>query len=71
MATKTVHRELSEAELNAPDLDDEGNLDVEHYPIPDGSTIRNPELRAAWDGAMKILNGEADAEESKENEGDV
>jgi hypothetical protein len=56
MATKTIHRRLSDAELNAPDLDDEGNLDVEYFPIPSGSGIENPELKAAWDEAIRILS---------------
>jgi len=56
MATKAGERKLSEAELNAPDLDDDGNLDVEHYPIPDGSGIKDEYLRSIWDEAVKGLN---------------
>jgi hypothetical protein len=53
MATKVIHRRLSEAELNAPDLDDEGELDVETFPVPDA---KDPALREAWEEAMRILN---------------
>lgn len=61
MAIKTTGRKLNEAEMNAPDLDD-GQLDVEHYPLPDGSTIEDPYVRAVWEEAVAGL-GEAVGEE--------
>ena len=60
MASKPLGRKLNEAELNAPDLD-EGVLDVETYPVPDGSNIDDPGLRAAWDEARRLIEtGEID-----------
>lgn len=47
---------MTEAELNAPDLDDDGNLDVEHYPVPDGVSVEDPYLRAVWDAAVRGLS---------------
>lgn len=49
---------LSEAEMNAPDLDDDGEFDVEHYPLP---ACDDPKLKAAWDEAMRIVQGGSDA----------
>jgi hypothetical protein len=46
----------TEADLNAPDLDEDGNLDVEHYPVPDGRAIRDPYLRGVWDDAVQSLD---------------
>ena len=71
MATKTVHRELSDAELNAPDLDDDGNLDVETFPVPDASEIDDPALRDAWAEALSILEDsqQSTVKESKDASG--
>jgi hypothetical protein len=55
MATKTT-RKLTEAELNAPDLDDEGELDVEHYPLPSAKGIKSKQLAAAWEEALSLLD---------------
>lgn len=67
MATKTTERRLTEAELNAPDLDDEGNFDVEYFPVPGSEGIEDPELKEAWEEAMRILDEEGDlAEEAGE-----
>jgi len=52
---------MSEAELNAPDLDDEGNIDVEHYPVPGGDDIADPYLREVWAESVKIINQEAES----------
>jgi hypothetical protein len=62
MATKTTGRRLTEAELNAPDLDDEGNFDVEYFPVPSSEGIEDPELKEAWKEAMRILDGNEDIE---------
>ncbi len=58
MAIKTGGRKLSEAELNAPDLDDDGNPDVETFPVPGGAGIDDDYLRAVWDEAVAGLDGE-------------
>ncbi len=55
MAIKPSGRKLSEAELYSPDLD-EGELDVEHYLVPDGSGFKDPYMRKAWDEALRLLN---------------
>lgn len=53
--------------LNAPDIGDDGEVDVEHYPWPGGEGIDDPVLKAAWDGAKRILeNGEPLDEEDEE-----
>jgi hypothetical protein len=54
VAIRPTKRKLTEAELNAPDLDDDGNLDVEHYPLPDSSGIKDPALAAAWDEMLEM-----------------
>lgn len=55
MASKALHHELTEAELNAPDLD-EGERDVETFLMPDASGIADPYLREVWEDAVKALN---------------
>lgn len=57
MAVRTSSRRLTEAELNAPDLDDDGDFDVEHYPLlaADVSAIDDPYLAEVWDAAVKLL----------------
>ena len=56
MAVKTTGRKLTEAEMNAPDLDDDGNLDVEHYELPDGDSITDPYLRKVWNDAINLVD---------------
>jgi hypothetical protein len=51
MASK-IGRKLSEAEMNAPDLDEDGNLDVEHYPVP---LVEGDDT---WNEAARQLNDE-------------
>jgi hypothetical protein len=62
MATKATGRKLSEAELNASDLDDDGNLDVETFPVPDGSAIEDPYLKNVWQRAVKDLDANDEEE---------
>jgi hypothetical protein len=67
----TKQPKLTEAQLNAPDLDDQGRLDVEHYPIPDAAEagMEDPYLASVWDGALKRLDeggfGQDDEEEEQ------
>lgn len=56
MAIKALGRKLTDAELNAPDLD-EGERDVETYLVPDGANITDPYLRAVWQEAADAVNG--------------
>lgn len=58
MAIQTDGPKLSEAERNAPDLDDDGNLDVEHYLVPDGDHIKDDYLRSVWEEVSRQLNGQ-------------
>ena len=60
MAVKTTVRKLTEAEMNAPDLDDDGNLDVEHYELPSGENITDPYLRKVWDSAVRLIQEDQD-----------
>jgi hypothetical protein len=60
MAIKTGERQLTEAEIYASDLD-EGIVDVETYPIPDGSEIADPYLRRIWAGAKAMIEGGEEA----------
>ena len=55
-------RRLSEAELNAPDLDDDGELDVETYLLPSVDGIEDPYLADVWEAAL----GEMDNEDTEE-----
>lgn len=57
MAIKALGRKLSDAELNAPDLD-EGEHDVETYLVPDGMDIEDSYLRAVWQEVAAAMNGE-------------
>jgi hypothetical protein len=61
MAIKASGRKLTEAELNAPDLDDDGNLDVEHYLLPDASGITDPYLRDVWETVRRTMPDEEEA----------
>ena len=38
--------------------DEEEDTDVETYPVPDGSEIKDAHLREAWDEAVRELDGE-------------
>ena len=58
MAVKVDKRKLTEAELNAPDLDEDGNIDVERYPVPAGADITDPYLREVWQEAVGLLEAE-------------
>lgn len=68
MAVKATKRQLSEAELYAPDLDDDGELDPEHYPLPAGDEIEDPYLAEVWEKALKELEEITPAaDDSQEN----
>lgn len=58
-------RELSEEELYAPDLDDDGELDPEYYVLPEAPDDASPELVAAWTYACELLDAEQDAEQDE------
>ncbi len=55
MAVNVDLPELGEARLNAPDLDENGELNVERYQLPSGDEIENPYLAEVWDAARAIL----------------
>ena len=55
MAINTKLRKLSEAELNNPDLGDDGELDVESYPILSSDEIEDPYLAEVLDAARELL----------------
>lgn len=63
MAIET--QSLSEAELNAPDIGDDGNLDVETFLLPDASGIDDPYLKEVWELARQQLE-DGDLEEDEE-----
>jgi len=65
MAIKTGERQLTEAEIYAPDLD-EGVVDVETYPIPDGSEIADPYLQRIWANAKAMIESGEVSEEPEE-----
>jgi hypothetical protein len=68
MATKPAgKRRLSEADLNNPDLDDDGNLDVEHYPLPDASDIDDQYLAEVWDEAVNSYGSKLKPPETTNN----
>ena len=54
MATTDIGRELTEEELYSPDID-EGELDVESYPVPSGDGIEDPYLREVWNEAVRSI----------------
>ena len=66
MAVNTELRKLTEEELNNPDFDDEGNLDVESYLLPDAGDIEDPYLAEAWEAALEELEVEEPAAEEAE-----
>lgn len=55
MAVNTSIPKLSEAELNNPDLDDAGVLNVESYPLLSGDEIEDPYLSEVWNEAVKLI----------------
>ena len=67
MAVKIAERKLSEAELYAPDLD-EGEVDVEHYPLPDAGEIEDPYLAEVWEAAGQLLDQKSYPDEDDEGE---
>lgn len=69
MAIKSDSRKLSEAELYAPDLD-EGEVDVEHYPLPDAGEIEDPYLAEVWEAAVQLLDQNSD-EDDEGKDGDA
>lgn len=62
MAIKSGSRRLSEAELNAPDLDDDGNFDVETYSLPQAS-FDDPYLSQVWEDARRLLEEQGEGQE--------
>lgn len=58
MATRPSIRPLDEPTLYAPDLD-EGELDVEHYPIPSGEDIADQYLSRVWKMAQQTLDAQS------------
>lgn len=68
MATKPSAN-LTEAELNSTDMDDDGTLNVEHYPVPDGGDISDPYLREVWNAAVSGLDAETPAALSMDSTG--
>lgn len=56
MAINTELKKLTEAELNDPDLDDDGEINVESYPLPSGDEIEDPYLAEVWKAAVKQVN---------------
>ena len=61
MAINHKLRKLSEAELNDPDLDDNGEVNVESYPLPSDDEIEDPYLAEVWQAAVESLNNPAEA----------
>jgi hypothetical protein len=57
MAIKTSGKPLTEAEMNSPDLDDDGDTDVEYYPANIQSG--NDYLDKVWKLAAEELNKES------------
>ena len=57
MAVNPDLRKLTE-ELYAPDLDDDGETDVERYLLPAGDEIEDPYLAEVWDAAVQLLEDE-------------
>lgn len=68
MAVRTTERKLTEAEINSPDLDEDGELDVERYALPAGDEIEDPYLAETWDAALKLLDEESPPEEEEDED---
>jgi hypothetical protein len=47
----------AEARLNAPDLGDDGEIDVERYCLPDDAAVGDPYLREVWALARAAFPG--------------
>lgn len=58
MAIKPSPKRLTEQQLLNPDLDDDGNLDVERFPLPNGEDIEDDYLREVWRAAVKLIKEE-------------
>jgi len=67
MAINSRLPQLDEARLNAPDLDEEGQVDVESYPLPSGDEIEDPYLAEILDEARQVLSSGLEDEEKVEN----
>ncbi|MDE2099675.1 MAG: phage portal protein [Patescibacteria group bacterium] len=48
-------KSVTEAQLNALDLDEDGALDVEHYPLPNASDVDDEYLADVWNRAIESL----------------
>jgi len=66
MAVKNSKRELSEAQLNSPDIDQDGEFDVEHYQLPSGDNIKDNYLRTVWNDAVEGLKTGDGVEDTSE-----
>ena len=72
MAINTKLRRLSEEELNNPDLNDNGELDVESYSLPSGDEVEDPYLAEVLDAVHELLDRDpADPEEEEDDEEEV
>lgn len=72
MAINTKLRKLSEEELNNPDLNDNGELDVESYSLPSGDEVEDPYLAEVLDAVHELLDRDpADPEEEEDDEEEV
>ena len=60
MAINPNVRQLTEAELYAPDLDDDGNLDPETFPLSERIDTDDPYLQEVWREAVEELGQEED-----------
>lgn len=65
MAVQHDSQKLTEAELYAPDLDEDGELDVERYSLPsyDGD---DPYLAEVWGAAKELIEGPPTAKQLSE-----
>lgn len=72
MAVRETSRKLSEVEIYAPDLDEDGEFDVESYPLPAGDGIEDPYLAEVWDTAVALIGNEpVDEDEDDWNDEDI
>lgn len=68
MAINPKLPQLTEPGLNAPDLDDDGTLDVEHYQLPSADEIEDPYLAGVWSEAAKLVNGPLDDDDDDDED---
>lgn len=47
---------LSEAELNSPDIDQDGETDVQYYPVPEKIDSGDAYVDKVWSAAAKEIN---------------